>query len=520
MGFKFSSLVELLEDLERNRFRKVSTASKSVNPDHAIIVGWFNRHDVKIKRSPDEGVAFLSCLFPERRPDRCFHMQETRLASVFGKIYQLGTARFAELRSWKERTPPDFPTCLASVLAQTEMPLPNDGNEVTLQEINDAFDNIAANVKSSGPRLTAKANLFDAIDILTPILLRLQSIEAKWFIRMLLKSYHPVQIPEKITMEQFHFLLPDLLAIQDCFGAAMEILNRAELVQLPRRVSKTDAAVLKRRLTGHLTPKIGIMIKRQAYFTARSIKRCCQMANQRVMSVEQKYDGEYCQIHIDMSKPRLERIQIFSKSGRDSTQDRIRLHRAIEESVLLNSRSKQCKIKEICILEGELLIWNRNMGNIQPFHKIRKHVQHGGRFLNHEEDSPVTLDEQLMVMYYDILLLDQNIYLERPQEERRRCLERLIVPTKGLAEVGIRHVIDFQSRNAPGQLREIFASCITQRFEGFVLKACKDPYYSYNNNVNGIKLKKDYIKQLGRFSSRLISDNYFVCLSDRLYVGV
>ena len=497
MGFRFSSLVELLEDLERNRFRKASNASKSVNPDHTIIIQWFNRHDAKIKRTQDEGVAFLSCLFPERRPDRCFNMQETRLASVFGRIYQLGTARLNELRAWKDYKPVDFPSCLASILAQTEMPIPQPGNEVTLEEITEALDEIAANVRSTAPTLRASATFSNTVNILTPILYRLRSTEAKWLVRMLLRSYHPVRIPEEVTMQQFHFLLPNLLTLQNDFNAVMDTLNQAEIMQLPKRVSKADAAVLRTRLAGHLVPRIGVMIKRQAYLKARSIAHCCQMSGRKIMSVEQKYDGEYCQVHIDMSKDPSERIQIFSKSGRDSTQDRIRLHYAIEASLDLQSRSQQCKIKDKCILEGELLIYSRNTGTIQPFHKIRKHVQHGGRFLNHEADSPVDLDEQVMIVYYDILLLDHIILLERPQEERRRCLERLIIAHKGLAEIGIQHVVDFGSHKAPENLRKIFASCITQRLEGFVLKSCKDPYFSCTSNINGIKLKKDYMTKLG-----------------------
>jgi DNA ligase 4 len=497
MGFKFGSLVELLENLERNRFRKISNASRSINSDQQIIIAWFNGHDTKIKRSQDEGVAFLSCLFPERRPDRCFHMQETRLASIIGRVYHLGTGRLNELRAWKERKPADFASCLASVLAQTEMPVPRFGNEVTLEEINRALDKIAANVKSSAPALRAKASPFDAVEILTPILRRLQSTEVKWLVRILLKSFRPVQIPENVTMEQFHFMLPDLLTIQNDFSAAVHTLSHAELAQLPKRVSKADATNLKTRLAGHLAPKLGVMIKRQEYFKARSIKHCCQMADRKVMSVEEKYDGEYCQIHIDMSKDPSKRIRIFSKSGRDSTQDRMNMHPAIEMSLNLKSRLQACMIKEACILEGELLIWNRSTELIQPFHKIRKHVEHGGRFLDNEADSPVSFDEQVMIMYYDILLLDQLNCLERPQEERRRTLQHLITTRKGLAGIGVRHVVDFRSKRAPEQLRGLFATCITQRLEGFVLKACKDPYYSFTSEVNGIKLKKDYIAQLG-----------------------
>jgi DNA ligase 4 len=74
-----------------------------------------------------------------------------------------------------------------------------------------------------------------------------------------------------------------------------------------------------------LKPALGTKVGRQAWLKARSIKNCLDIMGQRQVSCEQKIDGEYCQIHIDLSKPH-EPIQVFSKSGKDSTQDRRRLH--------------------------------------------------------------------------------------------------------------------------------------------------------------------------------------------------
>ena len=77
-------------------------------------------------------------------------------------------------------------------------------------------------------------------------------------------------------------------------------------------------------LTEYLKPTLGVKIGRQPWFKGRSIKHCLDMSHGR-MSCEEKIDGEYCQIHIDLSKGR-NCIQIFSKSGKDSTDDRIALH--------------------------------------------------------------------------------------------------------------------------------------------------------------------------------------------------
>jgi len=50
------------------------------------------------------------------------------------------------------------------------------------------------------------------------------------------------------------------------------------------------------------------------------------------MNVERKYDGEYCQIHIGLSKDR-DSIKLFFKSGKDSTKDSMGLHDVLRDSL-------------------------------------------------------------------------------------------------------------------------------------------------------------------------------------------
>jgi DNA ligase 4 len=163
------------------------------------------------------------------------------------------------------------------------------------------------------------------------------------------------------------------------------------------------------------------MIVRAAYEKARSIKQCCQLAGQRRISVERKYDGEYCQIYIDRNKPE-DCIQIFSKSGKDSTNDCIGLHYVLRESLSLDKAG--CKIKKQCILEGELLIWNDADKRIEPFYKIRRHVKRSGHFLETVVDSPIDSSAHLTIMFYDILLLDDTVCI-RESHDKRRELSRI-----------------------------------------------------------------------------------------------
>ena len=57
----------------------------------------------------------------------------------------------------------------------------------------------------------------------------------------------------------------------------------------------------------------------------------------------------------------------------------IGLHRALRDSLELDTAD--CRIKRLCILEGELLVWTDDDERIEPFHKIRKHVKRSGRLI-------------------------------------------------------------------------------------------------------------------------------------------
>ena len=399
-----------------------------------------------------------------------------------------------ELNSWQERGGSDFSQCVEAVMAQAEFHEPSPSQEVTLQELDQALNELAARSAFSSSAIRSYSDPREAYAILGTLLHRLQSWEAKWLVRMVLKNFSPVVVPEHLAMDQFHFVLRDLLDLQNSFEAAVGTLGRASIRQLPPRPARDCQAALKLAIMEDLVPQIDVMVQRPQYHKARSIKHCCEIARSRQMSLERKYDGEYCQVHINLTKGN-DCVKIFSKSGKDSTADRMRLHGVLKDC--LGISASEGRISKQGILEGELLVWNRKTQTIQPFHKIRKHVQRSGRWLGNQADSPVSLDEHLMIMFYDILLLDDDILLREPHGKRRRRLESLITPSPSYAEIGTREKVNFASRNAPEQLRNAFAKAIAQRWEGFVLKGCDDPYISLNAGARCIKLKKDYISGLG-----------------------
>jgi DNA ligase-4 len=379
MPFPFNSVFDLLNKLEENRTKSWSNV-KIQDLDARTIAAWFNKYNEIIPRRGPEAVAFLSCLFPERRPDRVFGLQVRRLETIIQRAQCLGSTRMKDLQSWRTSDGMDFASCVEHVIAATD-PEHRPGPNVTLEELDEILDRIAATSSFSSIDLRRRmkekyAEPIRVNDALSSIFRRLKSPEAKWMVRMLLKDYSPVRIPETAVMHQFHFLLPDLLSFQNSFEAAVKLLDEPTIRCMPFRVAREADNISREIADSELEPQVGVMIARPAHQKARSIKHCCQLVRPRRISVERKYDGEYCQIHIDLSRAS-DSIKMFSKSGKDSTIDRIGLHRALRDSLELNTAD--CRIKRLCILEGELLVWTDDDERIEPFHKIRKHVKRSGR---------------------------------------------------------------------------------------------------------------------------------------------
>ncbi len=496
MPFRFRYLCDLLQSLDDNRVNKRVTGPRAKNSDIPIIISWFNKYDSQISRHGSAAVAFLSCLFPERRADRVYNVQEKRLEKIVGRSLFLSTTRLTHLSSWRTANGADFAQTVENVMSEAENPRPRPEHEATLDEIDALFDRIAASYSGSSPELQTRIlDPIAASEALDPLFRRLQSNEAKWLIRMFLKRYTSIELPERLTMRQFHCLLPDILCLQNCFRAAIKCLDDPAVSHLcPRpRIGEREREV-RLEAAPHLKPQVGVMLQRSAYYKARSIQHCCDMAARRRISVERKYDGEYCQVHIDISKGN-KCIKIFSKSGKDSTDDRVRLHGAIENGLKLGK--KDCPIKKKCILEGELLVWHEKKQQIQPFEKIRKNVTRNGRFLGNDQDSPRDLHEKVMIMFYDLLLYDDIVCLHESVEQRRSRLHSLVRRVPGQAELGYREKINFASPDAKSLMRLAFAKCISRGWKGFVLKGCDDPYFSLAGSSPCIKLKKDYITGLG-----------------------
>ncbi|PGG95696.1 DNA ligase (ATP) [Blastomyces parvus] len=498
MGFKFSYVCDLFTSLESNLTLKASTTSRVRNPDVATIVNWFTQHGKKIHGGDTNRLALLSCLFPERRPERVFGLKEPSLVKVIGRCLLLGTSRRLALDSYKICGNGDLGQCVENVMMQAENDNPEESG-VTVEEIDAVLSDIASRCRFSSPDVRRQRSAAGVDDALGPILRRLTSRDAKWFTRIILKDLSPLALPARLVLRNFHFLLPDLLLLQDSLTAAVDLLSRDPIKRFPWRPDPNYAKLLASFASSHISLTIGVKVGRPTFFKARGIKHCCKMVGKRTMSVERKYDGEYCQIHVDLSKDS-GCIRIFSKSGKDSTADRRGIHSTVKECLRIGKSG--CKISKNCILEGELLVWSDMESKLLPFHKLRKHIKRSGTFIGTENDSPPHFYEHLYIMLFDVLLIDDEVCLSKSYKERKALLWKVSQPIEGRAGIAEQEYINFSLSNSQETLKNSFATAISQRWEGLILKSSDEPYFNIGQQEDSslghwIKLKQDYIPGIG-----------------------
>ena len=495
MPLSFSSLCDLLTQLERIEIQlppPTPLARQKLKKDK--VWQWFKHYRNEIDCTSAE--ALLSSLLPHRRRDRNYSMQEKRLSRIIGQSYGLGQSRLKDLLNYTVPGRGDLGACVERATRDLGPPaIP----PVSIDELDSSLSELASRSRFSNPSVRLLRSNSDLERPLEWLYRRMDPRQAKWLTRLVLKDVTSF-IPEDYqVLSAYHFLLPDLLRFQDSLPDALDLLKGA-LKHYPAVPGRDQALIYKEEASTRLCPKVGVKIGRPSFIKARSIQSCLKLLGPRRWSAERKYDGEHCEIHIDISKGS-QCIQIYSKSGKDSTQDRAAVHGVIRDCLRLGK--PDCPIKSTCILLGELVVYDDMAQEIAEFAKIRKHVSRSGSFLGTENDSQAHPHEHLMVVFYDLLTIDDDTVMNEPYQERRIRLSSILTKRRGRAMSAERKIIDCSRGDAREQFMRHFAWSITRRWEGLVLKPVDAPYFALHENDRAsryqgfIKVKRDYIASMG-----------------------
>jgi DNA ligase-4 len=382
---------------------------------------------------------------------------------------------------------------------------PRDGtfrvkHELPIERIDQLLVQLAAKCRFSDEVIRKQRNLDLKTDTeLKDIFVRLKSQEAKWLVRLILRDHCTVNLDEKYVLQQYHFLLPDLLIFQNDVDAAFVML-RAELRRYPALPEPSKEESMRIEAAQKLRAVVGIKVGRPPLYKAWSFKNCFQLVGKHVWAGEVKYDGEYCEIHIDLENTS-NSIKIFSKNGKDATADREPLHNVIRHALRIGRL--ECMFKKRCIVLGEMVLYSDKEKKIMPFSKIRKHISRSGSFIGTLQDSVPHEWEHLMIVFFDVLVLDGKPVLRHSFQHRRKILRELVHAIPGRAMRSEWILMDFKTGDGITDLKQAFAQNLADRQEGLVMKPLYAPYFPLLSEQGHrqagffIKLKKDYIADMG-----------------------
>ncbi|KAF2754686.1 hypothetical protein EJ05DRAFT_130111 [Pseudovirgaria hyperparasitica] len=506
---KFSIITELLESLERfETHPKPVSKSEKERSKRVAFESWFRKYQTELSPHEIDLGAILSTLLPHKRSDRVYAIQQETLVRLVPRIFGFGVANTRSLQSFREPGKGDLGNSVQRVLAQFDSSSRPGSGPLMLREVDKALTEIASQQPHSSPRIRALAleesQRRDRQTILNPLFKKAYSKDAKWLVRLILKDFSPVLMDEPLILKCFHFLLPGLMKFQDDLLEATRFLKES-LGHVPACPSDRERKSIMQIVDRQLQPVLGVKVGRPNFHKARSVKHCLQLARGHKWVVERKYDGEYCEIHVDLATKE-NMIQIFSKSGKDSTKDRHKLHATIMESLQIGTQ--RCAFQQRCIVLGEMVVYDDREDRIADFDKIRKHIRRSGRLIGTSADSQCHPWEHLKIVYFDVLVIDDNFTLSLPYLERRRILSTMVKLRHGRAARAERVTVDFSDPCAERRVLEHFAIARYRGHEGLILKPADAPYISLGRSSHGgetnatspryfIKMKADYMEELG-----------------------
>ncbi|KAI0955281.1 hypothetical protein AcW1_006907 [Taiwanofungus camphoratus] len=557
----FVSLIHAISAIEPRKTSHNVPHNVGANP---LVLAKFRKWIAELRRlyvplPPDTTAIVFRLLFPDEDVRRKYGMKETRLARHLAEIYAVSTSangRGERLLKWKGE---DTPGCLGlEVRNILEANITVNENIMSIAQVDAlltelastcAFSASAVRHSSSGKDANRPAHII-LRDLYTP----LTPDEACIVTQIILKDLRPLLYP--LPPDQMHYTA-SLLRYNSRSAAmltkydAMREWDPSGLMLASYRVraSLDEAAVVYEQhvdadVDDHdwFKPQIGVLVQIPKCVKGQGCAHALKYFREsKKVWAETKYDGERAQIHVELNPAGGEpRITIFSKSGRDSTLDRISVHSIIREAIgvprldeppcnqevttaspTVLSISNLSKVKKNVILEAEMVAYSDVLDRIDEFWRIRSLIAStaiGPRRTRNPQmakpdddsfDSQCSLlsngsdggTRHLALVFFDILLLDDVSLLLSPYSSRRTLLESVIELTPGRAMLAERSPVSLSLSASDGlseaetQLRVLFSRLIADHQEGVVLKA--DEGRSNDWRQPWVKLKKDYIPGYG-----------------------
>jgi DNA ligase-4 len=390
----------------------------------------------------------------ERAP---YGLKERGLAKMYAELLVLPHKEKEALLHFKDPSKQLPGTAAGNIISVLESVLRNragDSAGLTVEEVNRLLDELA-----EAPDNDTKKR------VLSSVVRSMNSSEQSWMARIILKDMK-IGTNESI-LKAYH-------------DRAYEIYSNTNNLREVFTKLQDRSLQLGTRLFSLHQPIRPMLAGRKSY---QELKR---VLGSRPVYVETKFDGERIQCHFE----RFGDIRFFTRNANDYTQ----LYGAKMRDLLLDAVVGV----DACILDGEMIVWDALAQTPLAF-------GHNKTVANAEESST----QHLCYMVFDLLYMrtsdgQEHDLMGRPLSDRKELLKSLLreVPNRlqptAYAEVqGAKAVFD------------AFNLAVERNEEGLIVKAKDSPYVPDDRSDAWLKLKSDYIDNIGDSLDLLVVGGYY-----------
>ncbi|EPS42427.1 hypothetical protein H072_3586 [Dactylellina haptotyla CBS 200.50] len=416
-------------------------------------------------------------IMPDKDRERSVYgLKEKALGSVLIKVLRISkdSDDAYNLMHWKQPRitgdnkaagAGDFPARCHDAISKRA--LRSEPGDMSIDEVNELLDQLAEDSKNQFPVMQEFYN-------------RMNAEELQWLIKIILKQMK-VGATEKTFFDCWHEDADGLFNVSSSLKLVCWELWDPEF-----RLNVTDKGV---KLMQTFQPQL-------AQFQLRSfedvVKKMQATDNDQVFWIEEKLDGERMQLHMDDNGY----FKFWSRKAKDYTDH---YGSAVDDRKGTLTRYLGNAFKSgvrNLILDGEMVTWDPIEDAIVAFGTLKSAV------IAQRTDDPTA--HRPFFRVFDILYLNDTSLINYTLRDRRNALNSAIEPVPRRLEVHT-YTEGSSVEDIKVKLREVVA----EASEGLVIKNPRSMYSLGDRNDDWLKVKPDYMKELGENFDLIIIGGYY-----------
>ncbi|KAI2335020.1 DNA ligase (ATP) [Ophidiomyces ophidiicola] len=424
-------------------------------------------------------------IIPEKDRDRAMYgLKEKTIGKLFVKIMKIdkNSEDGFSLLNWKlpsqsmaSRMAGDFAGRCYEVISKR--PMKSDVGTMTIQDVNDKLDRLAAASKEDEQFL-----------VLEEFYRKMNPEELMWLVRIILRQMK-VGATERTFFEIWH---PDAESLYSISSSLRRVCW--ELHDPNVRLEANEATVT---LMQCFQPQLAQF---QMHSFQRMIDKMRLSPEDSTFWIEEKLDGERMQLHMasDESIPGGKRFRFWSRKAKDYTylygNGLFDKNGALTRHLLNAFTDGVVNI----ILDGEMITWDPEQDAPVPFGTLKTAA------LSEQRNPFSATGHRPLFRIFDILYLNDKALTRYTLQDRRKALEASIKPVHRRFEIHT-YEVGHSAADIEPQLRKVVA----EASEGLVLKNPNSPYRLNERHDDWMKVKPDYMTEFGESLDCVVVGGYF-----------